>query len=188
MYLIAGLGNPGTQYEHTRHNVGFLFADALHKYYSFSPWRKKFQAEISEGSIGEEKLLLIKPQSFMNLSGACLAQILNFYKQSTENLWVIHDEIALIFGEIRFKKGGSAAGHNGLRSIDQHCNNNYWRLRMGIGHPGVKELVSPYVLGRFSAEELATITKLINLSVENFSLLLEGKGNDFLKHISMNNS
>ena len=149
MLLFAGLGNPGARHASNRHNVGFMAADAIHRRHSFSPWSKKFHAEIAEGRLGDEKILLIKPQTFMNLSGQAVGEALRFYKIDLGDLVVFYDELDLAPGKVRVKTGGGAGGHNGIRSIDGHCGQDYRRVRIGIGHPGIKEMVSPHVLERF---------------------------------------
>ena len=150
MLLFAGLGNPGARHASNRHNVGFMAADAIHRRHSFSPWSKKFHAEIAEGRLGDEKILLIKPQTFMNLSGQAVGEALRFYKIDLGDLVVFYDELDLAPGKVRVKTGGGAGGHNGIRSIDGHCGQDYRRVRIGIGHPGIKEMVSPHVLSDFS--------------------------------------
>ncbi len=136
MLLLAGLGNPGAKYANNRHNVGFMAVDAIARRHSFSPWSRKFQAEIAEGRLGGEKALLLKPQTFMNLSGQAVGEALRFYKLDPSAVTVLYDEIDLAPGKIRVKIGGGAGGHNGIRSIDQHIGQNYRRVRIGVGHPG----------------------------------------------------
>src|SRR6478752_1421145 len=139
MLIIAGLGNPGSQYAGNRHNIGFMAVDAIQRRPGFAPWSKKFKAVISEGELGGQKVLLIKPQTFMNLSGEAVGEAMRFYKLQPSDLAVIYDELDLPAGKARIKVGGGNGGHNGIRSIDAHCDKNYRRLRLGIGHPGVKE-------------------------------------------------
>ena len=141
MLVFAGLGNPGAKYADNRHNVGFMAADAIARRHSFSPWSKKFQGLIAEGTLAGEKILLIKPQTFMNLSGQSVGEALRFYKLGPAALTVFYDEIDLAAGKVRVKIGGGAGGHNGIRSLDQHVGKDYRRVRIGIGHPGVKEMV-----------------------------------------------
>ncbi|HRP78708.1 MAG TPA: aminoacyl-tRNA hydrolase, partial [Aquamicrobium sp.] len=136
MLLIAGLGNPGPKYENNRHNVGFMAADAIARRHSFSPWSRKFQGLIAEGRIGGEKVLLIKPQTFMNLSGQSVGEAMRFHKLSPADLIVLYDELDLAPAKVRIKTGGGAGGHNGIRSLDAHCGKDYRRVRIGIGHPG----------------------------------------------------
>jgi PTH1 family peptidyl-tRNA hydrolase len=145
--VFAGLGNPGAKYAENRHNVGFMAADAIARRHSFSPWSKKFQGMICEGTLGGEKIVLIKPQTFMNNSGQSVGEALRFYKLDLSALTVFYDEIDLAEGKLRIKTGGGAGGHNGIRSIDGHVGNAYRRVRIGVGHPGVKEMVQHHVLG-----------------------------------------
>lgn len=153
MQIIVGLGNPGAKYAHNRHNVGFMAVDRIASDHGFAPWRSKFQAEISEGVLDGGKVLLIKPQTFMNLSGQSLGEAMRFYKLGPEDMTVLHDELDLAPGRIRVKRGGGHAGHNGLRSLHQHIGDTYRRVRIGIGHPGRKELVAGYVLHDFAAAD-----------------------------------
>jgi peptidyl-tRNA hydrolase len=148
--LIAGLGNPGSQYAKNRHNVGFMVLDRIHGEYGFSPWRNKFQGEMSEGKIGRRKTYLIKPQTYMNLSGDSVGAAMRFLKLTPSSLVVFHDEIDLIAGKLKAKTGGGDAGHNGLRSITATLGPDYARVRVGVGHPGGKKDVSGHVLGNFS--------------------------------------
>ncbi|MBU6508494.1 MAG: aminoacyl-tRNA hydrolase [Alphaproteobacteria bacterium] len=171
MRLIVGLGNPGARYERTRHNVGFVAADAIHRRHGFGPWRAKFQGLLAEGAVGNERLYLLKPQTFMNASGDSVAEAARFYKVPLAEIAVIHDEIDLEPGKLRVKQGGGAAGHNGLRSIDAVLGEDYWRVRVGVGHPGVKELVEPYVLQNFSAEDQAWLPALIDAIADAFPVL-----------------
>ena len=150
MLLFAGLGNPGAKYANNRHNVGFMAADAIARRHSFSPWSKKFQGRIAEGTLGGEKVLLIKPQTFMNLSGQAVGEALRFYKldPSAPHRLLRRDRPRP--GKVRVKLGGGAGGHNGIRSLDQHVGKDYRRVRIGVGHPGVKEMVHGHVLGDFA--------------------------------------
>ncbi|MDZ7603170.1 MAG: aminoacyl-tRNA hydrolase, partial [Hoeflea sp.] len=150
MLLIAGLGNPGPQYARNRHNVGFMAVDEIARRHSFSGFSKKFRGEIAEGTIADQKVLLLKPMTFMNLSGDSVGDALRFYKLSPADLIVLHDELDIAPGKLKLKTGGGNGGHNGLKSIDAHCGKDYKRLRIGIGHPGHKDRVSPYVLGDFA--------------------------------------
>lgn len=150
MKLFAGLGNPGAKYAGNRHNIGFMALDAIQRAHGFTPWRAKFQAEMSEGNLGGEKVLLLKPLTFMNLSGQSVSAAMRFYKLSPGDLVVFHDELDLSPGKMRQKQGGGHAGHNGLRSIHDHIGPDYARVRLGIGHPGHKDRVSAYVLSDFA--------------------------------------
>lgn len=150
MKLFAGLGNPGAKYAGNRHNIGFMALDAIQRAHGFTPWRAKFQAEMSEGNLGGEKVLLLKPLTYMNLSGQSVSAAMRFYKLSPGDLVVFHDELDLSPGKMRQKQGGGHAGHNGLRSIHDHIGPDYARVRLGIGHPGHKDRVSAYVLSDFA--------------------------------------
>lgn len=150
MKLLVGLGNPGAKYARNRHNVGFMAVEAIADAQGFGPWRSKFQGEIADGTLGSERALLLKPQTFMNLSGDSVQAAAAFYKVSPADIIVLHDELDLAPGKVRLKTGGGHAGHNGLRSITAHLGPDFRRVRIGIGHPGDKRLVSNYVLSDFS--------------------------------------
>jgi PTH1 family peptidyl-tRNA hydrolase len=173
MQIIAGLGNPGAKYQDNRHNVGFMAADAIARRHSFSPWSKKFQAEIATGDIAGEKVLLIKPQTFMNLSGQAVGEAMRFYKLTPADITVLYDEIDLAPGKLRIKTGGGAGGHNGIRSLDQHIGNTYRRLRIGVGHPGVKELVHGHVLGDFAKADREWLEPLLAAIADNADLMVK---------------
>src|SRR5215475_7550624 len=146
MRLLVGLGNPGTRYAGNRHNIGFMAVDAIARRHGLGPWRRRFQGVACEGVIGSERVLLLLPGTYMNDSGRAVAESAHFYKLAVADIVVFHDELDLPPGKLRVKTGGGNAGHNGLRSISAHVGNDYRRVRIGIGHPGVKELVQPYVL------------------------------------------
>ena len=150
MLLFAGLGNPGDQYRNNRHNVGFMAIDAIAARHGFGPFRQKFQGLIAEGTIDGEKVLLVKPQTYMNSSGDSIQAALAFYKLGVADVTVLYDEIDLAPGKVRIKRGGGNGGHNGLRSIDPQIGTDYRRIRIGVGHPGHKDRVMPHVLGDFS--------------------------------------
>ncbi len=150
MMLFVGLGNPGREYAKHRHNIGFMAVDRIADDHGFAPWRAKFHGEVTEGRLGDLKVLLLKPGTYLNLSGQSVGAAIQFYKIPIEDVVVLHDELDLTPGKCRVKRGGGHAGHNGLRSIHQHCGPDYARVRLGIGHPGRKELVSGYVLHDFS--------------------------------------
>ncbi|BBL53073.1 peptidyl-tRNA hydrolase [Bartonella quintana] len=184
MWLIAGLGNPGLQYQNNRHNIGFMVIDAIYQSFSFSPWSKKFQAEISNGLIDGEKTFLIKPQTFMNLSGQAIGEVLRFYKLDLKNFIVICDELDLPPGKVRVKTAGGNNGHNGIKSIDAHCGIDYCRVRLGIGHPGSKELVHQHVLGNFTKSDQEWLSPLLDAIAKNIALLIKGDRCLFMDTIS----
>lgn len=171
MLLIAGLGNPGAQYAKNRHNVGYMAADAIARRHSFAPWSRKFKGEIAEGTIGGEKVLLLKPSTFMNLSGDSVGEAMRFYKLGPNDILVIHDELDLVAGKIRLKAGGGHGGHNGLRSIDAHIGKDYRRMRIGIGHPGDKARVHNHVLGDFAKADAEWLDPLLSAIADNAELL-----------------
>ncbi len=149
MKLFVGLGNPGSKYAQNRHNIGFMAMDQIASDHGFAPFKGKFQGALTEGRLGSEKVLLLKPETFMNLSGQSVGEAMRFYKLTPADVVVFHDELDLKPGKLKYKMGGGHAGHNGLRSIHQHIGEAYGRVRMGIGHPGQKDLVSRYVLHDF---------------------------------------
>jgi PTH1 family peptidyl-tRNA hydrolase len=185
MRIIAGLGNPGRKYENHRHNVGFMAADAIARRHSFSPWAKKFSSLVAEGNLGGEKVLLIKPQTYMNLSGQAVGEAMRFYKLSPFDLVVLYDEIDLAPGKVRVKTGGGAGGHNGIKSLDQHCGKDYRRVRIGIGHPGVKELVSGHVLGDFAKADREWLDPLLDAVGDAAPMLASGDDNGFMNKVSL---
>ena len=186
--LIVGLGNPGSGYAYHRHNIGFRLLEALRTDVSFPGWSVKFQGLTTTGMLGRTKLILLQPQTFMNLSGTSVQGAAQFYKVPPENILVIHDDIDLAPGKIRFKQGGGHGGHNGLRSIDSHLGKNYWRLRIGVGHPGHSDQVAGYVLHDFPKEEEKTwIFSLLAHFPTLFPTLLNNDtpgGGDFLSRIN----
>ncbi len=153
MYMVVGLGNPGKDYAGNRHNVGFMAADEIFCRYNFNNWQKKFNAESSLGEIEGHKTLLLKPQTYMNLSGNAIIEAAHFYKIFTEDIYIIHDDLDLELGKIKAKQGGGSGGHNGLKSADKAIGSNYHRIRIGIGHPQNKTEVTNYVLHDFSRQE-----------------------------------
>jgi PTH1 family peptidyl-tRNA hydrolase len=185
MRLAVGLGNPGSRYARNRHNVGFMAIDAIARRHGFPTFRDRFKGELSEGLIGGEKRLLLKPQTFMNASGEAVLAAASFYKIPPGEIVVIHDEIDLRPGKLRVKRGGGSAGHNGLRSIDALLGADYWRVRIGVGHPGVKELVQPYVLQNFPAEEINDwVAPLIDAIAETIALLLANDAPAFMSEVA----
>ncbi len=154
MRLVVGLGNPGPKYVANRHNVGFLAVNAIVRRHSFGPFKSRFQGLIAEGTVAAARLHILKPMTFMNESGRAVGEVVRFYKLAPSEVLVIHDELDLAPGKVKVKQGGGSAGHNGLRSIDAHIGPDYWRLRIGIGHPGDPNLVYPYVLSDFFEEDV----------------------------------
>lgn len=185
MLVIAGLGNPGAEYRHHRHNVGFMAADAIARRHSFSPWAKKFQALVSEGRLGGDKALLVKPQTFMNLSGQAVGEALRFYKLAPQNLVVLYDELDLAPGKVRVKTGGGAGGHNGIRSLDAHLGPEYRRVRIGIGHPGDKARVTGHVLGDFAKADAEWLDPLLDAIADNAPLLAKGDDSGFMNKVAV---
>lgn len=185
MFLIVGLGNPGKDYEKTRHNIGWLAADAIARRHDFSPERSKFQGLISEGRLGSEKTLILKPQTFMNLSGQSVAEVARFYKIDPDDVLVLHDELDLAPGKCRVKKGGGHAGHNGLRSLHQHIGPDYSRIRIGIGHPGDKSKVSGYVLHAFAKADWDWIDPLCDAIAEAAPKLAAGDAAGFQNLVAL---
>jgi PTH1 family peptidyl-tRNA hydrolase len=183
--LIVGLGNPGPGYAGHRHNIGFMAADEIRRRHGFGPWRGRFHGLVSEGEIGGEKIVLLKPETYMNDSGRAVAAAAQFYKLEPPAVIAIHDEIELVPGKVRVKQGGGTAGHNGLRSMDAHIGPLYWRVRLGVGHPGHPELVRHYVLQNFAKEEQPMIAKLIEASAEALPLLVAGDENGFMNKVTV---
>ena len=185
MLLFAGLGNPGAKYANNRHNVGFMAADAIARRHSFSPWSKKFQGLICEGSIDGEKVVLIKPQTFMNKSGQSVGEALRFYKLDPSALTVFYDEIDLAEGKVRIKTAGGSGGHNGIRSIDGHVGRDYRRVRIGVGHPGVSEMVQHHVLGDFSKADRQWLEPLLESLGDNAGLIARGDESGFMNKLTL---
>jgi PTH1 family peptidyl-tRNA hydrolase len=183
--LIVGLGNPGPDYLLTRHNIGFMAVDALADGYDATAWQKKFKAEIATATCADVPFLLLKPQTFMNLSGEAVGEALRFYKMDVEQLIVFHDDIDLPAAKVKVKQGGGNGGHNGLKSIDAHCGPNYWRVRLGVGHPGDKARVVGHVLSPFGKADQAWLAPLLEGLVTRFPLLLAGKASDFMSKIAI---
>jgi peptidyl-tRNA hydrolase, PTH1 family len=185
MRLIVGLGNPGSRYARNRHNIGFMAAEAIARRHGFPPFKSRFKSELAEGVIAGRRRLLLCPQTFMNDSGEAVLAAMSFYKIMPSDIVVIHDEIDLRPGKVRVKRGGGSAGHNGLRSIDAMVGPDYWRIRIGIGHPGIKELVQPYVLQNFPAEELKLwVVPLLDAVAETIPLLLDGAPDAFMSEVA----
>ncbi|MEO1191394.1 MAG: aminoacyl-tRNA hydrolase [Pseudomonadota bacterium] len=174
MHLLVGLGNPGSRYAGNRHNIGFMALDRIAERHGFQPWRKRFQGLAAEGRIAGESVLALKPQTFMNNSGRSVGEAGRFFKLPPEALWVFYDELDLAPGRIRVKRGGGAGGHNGIRSIDSHYVKDYWRVRLGIGHPGDKAKVMGHVLSDFAKAETWLAPFLDAVAGEVGTLLTQG--------------
>ena len=162
MKLFVGLGNPGAEYARQRHNVGFMALDKIADAHGFSAWRKRFQGETAEGTIGGERVVLLKPMTYMNESGRSVGEAARFLKIPVEDIYVFHDEIDLAPAKLKVKTGGGNAGHNGLRSITAHMGNEYHRVRIGVGHPGAKDAVAHYVLHDFAKVEYAWLDPMLD--------------------------
>lgn len=188
MWLIVGLGNPGSEYEGHRHNVGFMAADAIAAQNGFPSFRRKFDGDMAEGRIGNEKAVILKPMTYMNNSGQSVQQAARFFKVTPNRVMVFHDELDLPPFKVKVKKGGGNGGHNGLKSIDAHLNtNDYWRVRLGIGHPGDKDRVTGYVLGNFSKEEQKILPDFLEDVAKYVPLLLAGKDSEYMTRLSEKN-
>lgn len=186
MKVIVGLGNPGAKYEKNRHNIGFMAVEEIHRRHSsFQPWRSRFQGNCSEGRLGSDKVLLLKPSTYMNESGRSVSEALRFYKIEPQDIVVVYDELDLPASKFRMKVGGGHGGHNGLRSLTAHIGPDYRRLRLGIGHPGDKKLVSNYVLGDFSKADQDWLDKLLAEIADNADLLAEGKDSQFANKLTL---
>ncbi len=185
MKLFIGLGNPGAKYAMNRHNIGFMAMDQIASSHGFAPWRKKFQGQVSEGILSGEKVILLKPETFMNLSGQSVSEALRFYKLTISDVTVFHDELDLAPGKLRVKQGGGHAGHNGLRSIHQHLSPDYRRVRLGIGHPGRKELVSGYVLHDFPKADLNWLDDLMRGIGDGVAHLAAGHADKFMNAVAL---
>lgn len=185
MWILVGLGNPGKEYEDNRHNVGFMVIDEIAKQFGLPAFKSKFEGELVEGRIGEEKVVLVKPMTYMNLSGQCVQKIARFYKVTPNRIVAFHDELDLAAGKMRVKKGGGAAGHNGLKSMDACLNSqDYWRVRLGIGHPGDKDRVTGHVLGDFSKAEKQWLPDWISALAKNVPVFLSGKSEDYMTKVA----
>ena len=184
MYLLCGLGNPGKNYDLTRHNIGFYVLDEINSEYNLSKYKKDKTKEVFKGEIKKINCFLLKPLNYMNLSGIPIKDFTNYYNINSEDVIVIHDDLDLKLGRIKIKKGGGNGGHKGLVSIDKHIGKNYNRIRIGIGHPGSKDLVNKYVLKKFNKEEKKIIDKLVISIIKNISYLLKNKIDIFLNRVS----
>lgn len=184
MILLVGLGNPGPRHADNRHNIGFMAVDEIVRRHGFGPWRARFQGMVSEGRIGAHKILALKPMTYMNESGRSVSEAARFYKLNPDQIIVIHDEIDLRPGKVKVKSGGGAGGHNGLRSIDSHVGPDYRRVRLGIGHPGHKDLVHGYVLRDFAKDDAPWLEKLLTAVAAEFPLLVAGDDGAFMSRVA----
>jgi PTH1 family peptidyl-tRNA hydrolase len=175
MLLVVGLGNPGAEYARQRHNVGFMAVEVIHRRHSFQPWKRRFRGDVAEGTLAGEKVLLLKPLTYMNDSGRAVQEAAHFYKVEPKDIVVIHDEVDLPPAKVRLKAGGGTAGHNGLRSIGAAIGEDFRRIRIGIGHPGRKEAVPHYVLHDFAKADTEWLVPILDAIADNAALLAEGK-------------
>ena len=185
MLLLVGLGNPGSDYAGNRHNVGFMAVDTIHRQRGFAPYRFKFEGEAADGSLNGEKVLLLKPFTYMNESGRSVTQAARFYKMEPADIVVFHDELDLEPGKFRVKKGGGLAGHNGLKSIAAHLGQDFRRVRIGIGHPGHKDQVTGHVLKDFSKVEQDWVVRLMDAMADATPLLADGDDSGFATKVSL---
>ena len=185
MKLFTGLGNPGAKYERNRHNIGFMALERIAEAHGFGPWRKKYHGLISEGSIGSERITLLKPETFMNDSGRAVGDAMRFLKIEPDDIYVFHDELDLAPGKVKVKTGGRNAGHNGLRSIEAHIGNGYKRVRIGIGHPGSKDAVIHYVLNDFAKAERDGLSDLLDAISKAAPHLAKGDEARFLNDLAL---
>jgi PTH1 family peptidyl-tRNA hydrolase len=185
MRLFVGLGNPGSRYAKHRHNIGFMAAEAIARAHNAAPWRRRFQGEATEAVIGGERVLILKPETYMNESGRAVAEAQRFFKIPLQDVTVFYDELDLPPAKLRVKVGGGNAGHNGLRSITAHCGNDYRRVRLGIGHPGDKALVQSYVLGDFAKSEWPWVEDLCRAIADDAALLAKGEDASFQNKVHL---
>ena len=185
MLLFVGLGNPGAKYQSNRHNIGFMVVDEIARRHGFAPWRRRFQGETAEGTLERERVVLLKPMTYMNDSGRAVQEASNFFKLAEGEITVFHDEIELAPIKVRVKVGGGIAGHNGLRSISAHVGNDYRRVRIGVGHPGIKELVHGHVLSDFAKDERPWVEALRDAIADNAGLLAAGRDSTFQNKVHL---
>ena len=186
MLLWVGLGNPEPGQSRQRHNIGFMALDRIARRHDFSPWRKRFKGLVAEGSIGPDRVLALKPETYMNDSGESVQPAAAFFKIPVEGITAFHDELDLLPGKVRIKRGGGAAGHNGLRSMDRRLGSpDYWRVRLGIGHPGSKERVTGHVLGDFAKVEGPWLDALLDEVAAQAALLVEGHPEEFMSRVAL---
>jgi PTH1 family peptidyl-tRNA hydrolase len=186
MLLWVGLGNPEASMLRQRHNIGFMAIDRIAQRHGFSPWRARFKGWTAEGSVGGQRILALKPGTYMNASGESVQAAASFYKLPPSAITAFHDELDLVPGKVRVKLGGGAAGHNGLRSMDRILGTpDYWRVRLGIGHPGHKDRVTGYVLGDFAKTDTAWLLPLLDAVADQAPLLADGKPEEFMNKVAL---
>ncbi len=185
MLLLVGLGNPGASHAGQRHNIGFMAVDAIAARHGLGPFRSRFQAQVSDGRLGATRVLLMKPQTYMNLSGQAVGQAARYHKLGPESVIVFHDELDLAPGKLKVKTGGGAAGHNGLKSIDAHLGNAFRRVRLGIGHPGDKARVHGWVLSDFAKGDRDWLADLLDAVASEAPALVEGRDSDFMSRVAL---
>ena len=185
MRLFVGLGNPGAKYANNRHNIGFMAVEEIARRHGFAPWRRRFQGETSEGTLERERVVLLRPATFMNESGRAVQEAANFFKLPAGEITVFQDELELPPAKLRVKVGGGIAGHNGLRSISAHIGNDYRRVRLGIGHPGVKELVHSYVLSDFAKSDRSWVVALCEAIADSAGLLALDRNSTFQNKVHL---
>lgn len=185
MQIWVGLGNPGARYALNRHNVGFMAVDTIAHIHNFGPWRTQFQGWASEGRIGQHRILLLKPSTFMNESGRSVGEAMRFFKRDPADVTLFHDELDLDPFRIKVKTGGGTAGHNGLRSTDAHIGKEFRRVRIGIGHPGIKDRVSPYVLGNYAKAEIDPLADMLGAIAAEAGWLADGNDARFMNEVAL---
>lgn len=184
MKLLIGLGNPGARYAGNRHNIGFRAVEAIAAHNGVGPWKQRFQGEVSEGHIGADKVLLLKPMTYMNESGRAAGEAMRFFKLTPADLIVFHDDLDLAPGRVKVKQGGGHAGHNGLKSLTAHCGAEFWRVRLGIGHPGDKARVTGHVLGDFAKADARWLDPLLDAIAASAPALIEGRPDKFTSDVA----
>lgn len=185
MQLLVGLGNPGPRFAGNRHNIGFMAVEAIARRHRIGPWRRRFRGVAAEGPIDGERVVLLLPETYMNDSGLAAGEAVHFYKLAVGHIVVFHDEIDLPPAKLRVKTGGGSAGHNGLRSISSHLGNDYRRVRIGVGHPGAKELVYPYVLSDFAKTERSWVETLCDIIADNVVMIIKGEDSSFQNKVHL---
>ena len=185
MRLFVGLGNPGAKYAANRHNIGFMAVEAIARRHGFAPWRRRFQGETSEGTLDHERVVLLKPTTYMNESGRAVQEAANFFKIAAGDVTVFQDELELPAAKVRVKVGGGIAGHNGLRSVSSHIGNDYRRVRLGIGHPGIKDLVHHHVLSDFAKADNDWVATLCEAVAEHAALVAKGTDATFANRVHL---